>query len=92
MSIELPALADYIYHDQLDVVGDLDNHYYDYLLSCDKDVDVYLTYSSMSGKWFGVLSPVKWNIEHGLMEAEIPDDHIAHCVSLIPPENLPDGA
>ena len=89
--MQLPDLRDYIFHDQLDVVtGVTDHHYYDYLLSCDTDVDVYLTYSSASGKWFGVLSPIKWNIETGLMEVELPDDHVKHCVSLIPEDKLPD--
>jgi hypothetical protein len=90
--IQLPDLADYIYQDFLQVVGGAEGHYWDYILSCDEDVDVYLTYSTVSGKWFGVLSPIKWNIEHGLMEVELPADHIVHCVSLIPHEKLPDGA
>ena len=87
--MQLPELEDYTFQDFLQVVGDEENHYWDYLLSCDEDVDVMLTYSSMSKKWFGVLSPLKWNIESGLMEVELPDEHIKKCVSLIPEEKLP---
>ena len=87
--MQLPELSDYTFQEFLQVVGDEDNHYWDYILSCSEDVDVFLTYSSMSGKWFGVLSPIKWNINIGLTEIELPDDHVKKCMTLIPEDKLP---
>jgi hypothetical protein len=88
--MKLPDLQDYLFQEFCQVVGGAEGHYWDYILSCAENVDVYLTYSTVSGKWFGVLSPIQWNIETGLMEVELPPDHVKHCVSLIPADKLPD--
>ena len=89
--IQLPDKTSYTFVSYQIADGVDNNYYWDYTFTCDHlDTECYLSYSTASKKWFGVISPLKWNIEAGLMETEMPRDHIDVCVELIPNVKLPD--